>query len=171
MSKARKRVLAPHESEEVKTAEIEELEDHDFSLDAYFFHDYWMRVFSILYAPTFLMVFIQLNFVGSRVEEIMGFAVAMLVVIMMICFVGYSAFRAAVFYLKKLSPNFCQFYKEDTVAVASSNVFYFTLDLLRKTIFVCMVVVNDKDNGYLVQLVVTCIIGVMVSLLFIIYPL
>lgn len=44
--------------------EIENLLDHDIKLDAFFFHDYWMRFFSLLFLPTFLIAFIQLNYLG-----------------------------------------------------------------------------------------------------------
>lgn len=38
--------------------QVEDLRDQRMKMDAFFLHDYWMRIFSLIFVPTFLYAWI-----------------------------------------------------------------------------------------------------------------
>jgi len=82
------------QEEEAKLDRLDELELKDLKTERFFMHNFWMRAFSLLFAPTLLLIFLQLNQLGATYDEIIGFSVSLIVAMLILGFFLYVSYKS-----------------------------------------------------------------------------
>lgn len=129
--------------------QVSHVEDLQYKSKGYFAHDYWFRVCSILFMPTFLACYVQVTSVGGSTEQLASFVIAVLVLIILMTYYSLVWYRCFYFFQHRIAPALCNFFKEDVKDVAAMNILFYPIDLTRKLLLVCLV--SATGWGFILQ--------------------